>query len=232
MFLNASLSLTEIVLWIIYISIPILIIYIAYLILTKAFRYMGFSSFEAIIIVFVSFLFQFNIYILGMNISNIYLFSYNNWDVGINMGGAVIPILLSLYLFFKKKLDWKKLLIGIFIVSVITYLITYPDPSKGIIAKVPLAFAPAIAASIISAIFLYKDFKKAAPFAYISGTIGVLIGADVFHLYELLNHSIDSEISAVIGGANVFDMIFITGIIAVIFDGIILFRQRAKENID
>jgi len=232
MSLIAGITLTEIGLWIIYISIPILVLYMAYLILTKAFRYMGFSSFEAIVIVFVSFLFQFEIYILGVNISNIYLFSYNNWDIGINMGGAVIPILLSFYLFFKKKLDWKKCLIAISIVSVITYLITYPDPSKGIVAKVPLAFLPAIVASIMSVVFLYKDFRKAAPFAYISGTIGVLIGADVFHLYELLLYNVDSKVSAVIGGANVFDMIFITGIIAVVVDGIILFRQRMKEGID
>jgi len=232
MSLFVGLSLAEIGLWIIYISIPILILYIIYLILTKAFRYMGFSSVEAIVIVFVSFLFRFNIYVFGVNISNIYIFSYNNWVVGINMGGAIIPILLSIYLFFKKKLDWKKLLISIFLVSIITYLITMPDPSKGIVAKVPFAFIPAIAASVISVVFLYKDFKKAAPFAYISGTIGVLIGADVFHLYELLSHPIDTQINAVIGGANVFDMVFITGIIAVVVDGIILFRQRLKQGIE
>jgi len=232
MSLFVGLSLAEIGLWIIYISIPILILYITYLILTKAFRYMGFSSVEAIVIVFVSFLFRFNIYVFGVNISNIYLFSYNNWIVGINMGGAIIPIILSIYLFFKKKIDWKKLLVGISLVSIITYLITMPDPSKGIVAKVPFAFIPAIAASVISVIFLYKDFKKAAPFAYISGTIGVLIGADVFHLYELLSHPINTQINAVIGGANVFDMVFITGIIAVVVDGIILFRQRIKQGIE
>jgi hypothetical protein len=34
----------------------------------------------------------------------------------------------------------------------------------------------------------------------------------------------------VIGGADVFDMIFFTGIIAVLFDGFIMFRQRKKEG--
>ncbi len=232
MFILSNINIFEILLLLVYISIPIIIFYMFYLLLTKAFRYMGFTSFEAILIVLISFLFLFDISILGINISNFYLFSYNKWNVGINVGGAVIPIILSVYMFFKKKLDYKKLIFSILLVSVVTYLITYPDPSKGIVAKIPLAFLPALVASILSIFFLYKNFRKAAPFAYISGTLGVLIGADVFHLYELLNYSSDKSVNAVIGGANVFDMIFITGIIAVVLDGILMFRQRKKEGID
>ena len=238
MLVVANLNLLNIALWILYVSLPVFFIYMFYLILTKAFRYMGFSSIEASIIVLISFLFflveliNLNIVIIGFNISNIYLFSYNNWDVGVNMGGGIIPIILSIYLYFKKNLDLKKMLIGIFAVSIVTYLVTYVDPSKGIVATVPLAFVPALFASMISIFFLYKDFKKAAPFAYVSGTIGVLIGADFFHLYELLNHSIDVKTNSVIGGGNVLDMIFITGIIAVIVDGILMYRQRKIEKID
>ena len=89
----AVTNLTQIGLWILYISIPIIALYLIYLIITKAFNYMGFASIEAIIIVFVSFLFGFEIIILDFNISNIYLFSHGNWRLGINMGGAIIPIL-------------------------------------------------------------------------------------------------------------------------------------------
>jgi len=230
--LIAAIDLITIGKWLLFISLPIFVIYLAYLVLTKAFRYMGFTTFEAIVIVFVSFIFQFDIQILGIYISNIYLLTYNNWDLGINIGGAIIPIILSIYLYFKKKLDIKKLSISIAIVSIVTYLITYPDPARGIVAKLPFAFLPAIVASVISAVFLYKDFKKAAPFAYISGTMGVIIGADVFHLIELLSYPIDSSVDAIIGGANVFDMIFITGIIAVVVDGALMFKQRMEEGID
>ena len=224
--------LTDIILWILYISIPLLVIYIGYLIFTKAFRYMGFTSLEAIIIVFVSFIFDFDIILMGFNVSNIFLFSYGNWLVGINMGGAIIPILLSIYLTIKKKLPIKKVVIGIIIVTIIAFLVTYPDPSKGIVAKLPIGLLPAFFASLISVVFLYKDFKKAAPFAYISGTLGVLIGADFLHLYELLSYQIDKPINAVIGGANVFDMVYISGIVAVILDGIILFKQRKDKGIN
>jgi uncharacterized membrane protein len=199
---------------------------------------MGFSSLEAIIIVLVSFLFfiletiGLNIEILGFNISNVYLFSYNNWDVGINIGGGIIPIALSIYLHIKKKLDWRKLSISILVVAIFTYFITYTDPIRGIVANVPLAFVPALIASLLSILLVYNDFKKAAPFAYISGTIGVLIGADFFHLYELLNYPIEIKTNAIIGGAIILDMIFITGIVAVLIDGILMFRQRQKEGIE
>jgi len=226
-----GIDLTQIGLWTIYIILPILALYLIYLVLTKAFKDMGFSSVEAIIIVFVSFLFGFDIVLFGSNISNIYLFSYGNWNVGINMGGAVIPILLSIYLIFKKKLSLKKVFIGILVVAIITFFVSTPVAAKGIVATFPYWLLPAFISSIYSAISSWKDYKKAAPLAYISGTIGVLIGADFLHLPELLSYQSDKTINAIIGGAVVFDMIFLTGIIAVILDGVIMFRQKRKGDI-
>jgi uncharacterized membrane protein len=225
-------DLTQIGLYILYILVPLLVLYVGYLILTKAFRYMGFSSLEAIIIVFISFIFGFDIVIYGFNISNVYLFSYDNWRVGVNIGGAVLPVLLSVYLIYKKKLSLKKVIIGVAVVTVIAFLVTNPDPTKGIISHFPFWLLPAFSASIVSITLLWKEFRKAAPLAYISGTLGVLIGADFLHLPSLLNATISKPTNAVIGGAVVFDMIYITGILAVIVDGIIMFKQRSREKID
>jgi len=224
-------DLAQIGLWILYIGIPIITLYLLYLFLTKAFRYMGFSSIEAIFIVFISFLFGFEIIIFGFNISNIYLFSYGNWNVGINVGGAIIPILLSMYLTIKKKISLTKIFLGILIVAFITFFISKPVASEGIVTSFPYWLLPAFSSSICSVVLSWEDFIKAAPLAYISGTIGVLIGADFLHLPELLSYSSDKSINAIIGGAVVFDMIFITGIIAVFLDGIIMFRQRKKQVI-
>lgn len=193
---------------------------------------MGFTSFEAIIIIFASLILGagFIDELVGISFSNIPLFTYNtNWNVGINTGGAIIPILLSIYLIIKNKLQPTKLFIGIIIVAIITYLVTYPDPEKGIISQFPYWLLPVLCASIVSIIILWKDKRKAAPFAYISGTIGVLIGADVFHLFSLLQYNIQTTRNAVIGGANVFDMVFITGILAVIVDGILIYQEKNPE---
>jgi uncharacterized membrane protein len=227
-------SLTSIGLTILSIVIVILVFYIIYLFFTKAFIYMGFTTTEALAIVLLSFLLGSGLVdqYLPINFSNIYLFSSGNWRVGINTGGAIIPIILSIYLIVKNKLKPYKVIIGIIIVSVVTYFVSYPNPSKGIVSGFPEFLLPAIFASLISIILLWKKFKKAAPLAYISGTIGVLIGADVFHLIALLNYNIDKVTPAVIGGAVVFDMVFITGILAVILDGSIMFNQRRKEGIE
>ena len=147
------------------------------------------------------------------------------------MGGAIIPVILSIYLIIKKKIPLKKIAIGIIIVTIIAFFVTRPVETKGIVAAIPYAFLPAVFASITSVLLSWRNFIKAAPLAYVSGTIGVLIGADFLHLWELLNIPINNKINAVIGGADVFDMIFITGIIAVVLDGLIMFRQRKNTKI-
>ncbi|HHH80278.1 MAG TPA: DUF1614 domain-containing protein [Thermoplasmatales archaeon] len=201
-------------------------VYIIYLIVTKAFQEMGFSSIEAILIVFASYLFHFNITVEGFNISYIYLFSYNNWDIFINIGGAVIPLLISLYLAVKKKLSASYIMLGVAAVTLVTFFVTHPDPMKGIVSVFPYWLLPAFTASIISVAVYWRDCQKAAPLAYLSGTVGVLIGADLFHLPALLSYRPEHVVDAAIGGANVFDMIFITGIIAVLIDGLLLVRRK------
>jgi uncharacterized membrane protein len=226
------MSVTSIVSYLLYILLPILAIYIGYLVVTKAFNDMGFTSFEAIIIIFVSFILGAGIVdeYIRFSFSNIPLFLYNNWHIGINTGGAIIPIMLSIYLVIKNKIQIKKIIIGIIIVAVITYLVTRVDPQKGIISPFPYWLLPVFFASVTSIILLWKDKRKAAPFAYICGTIGVLVGADIFHLFELLNSKITQETTAIIGGANVFDMVFITGILAVVIDGLFIYQDKGKDT--
>jgi uncharacterized membrane protein len=59
--------------------------------------------------------------------------------------------------------------------------------------------------------------KHAAPLAYIAGSLGTLVGADLMNFDKLagLNASILS-----IGGAGTFDVIFVTGIFAVLIASI------------
>lgn len=214
------------------IIIPALIfamgVYIAFLIYTRAFKEMGFSAVEAIIILLISLVFRYPIYICGVDISNPYLFSYNNWIVCINVGGGLIPIIISLYLAVKKRISLPKMLIAMVVVSFFAYNVTYPDPARGIVSPFPRWLAPALMASALSAILYINDYRKAAPTAYISGTLGVLIGADMFHLPELLSYHLDRPVVASIGGANVFDMVYVTGILAAFLDGILFIRSKKK----
>jgi len=225
-------DLTQVGLYLFYILLPVLAMYIGYLLITKAFEDMGFSSIEAIIIVFVSFVLGRGLIdnYVGFSFSDIRLFSYGYWAVGINLGGAVIPIILSIYLIIKNKIKLSMVFLGVIIVAIIAFFATTPIPEKGIVSVFPYWLLPAIFASFASIFLSWKNFRQAAPLAYVSGVLGVLIGADFLHLPKLLSYPIKEMTPAVIGGADVFDMIFITGLLAVIADGILVHHTKSKEK--
>ena len=89
--------------------------------------------------------------------------------LAINVGGAVIPILLSFYLLMRYDL-WGFGALATAIVAFVVHRLATPVPGMGI--SVP-TFAPPLLAAVV-ALALSRRF--AAPLAYISGSLGVLIG--------------------------------------------------------
>jgi len=182
-----------------------ILFYIFYVILKKAFEEVGFNGWEASLIVFGS---------IFLGAINIPLFSYNGWIVAINIGGALLPVAISLYLMIRNKV-FVSVIFGIILVSYITYNLTGVS-NEGIVCPFPFWLLPPIAASMYSVMVAIRNKRKAASIAYSSGTMGALIGADFLHLKELL--SMPPHGMAVIGGASILDMVFLTGIIAVMVD--------------
>jgi len=132
--------------------------------------------------------------------------------LAINLGGAVIPILLSLYflfLSFGAGFELKSVLITTVLMIVICKFLARVIPGRGI--SLP-AFVPPIFSAIFALMFS-PDF--AAPCAFISGTLGTLIGADILNLRKIQRFG--GFIS--IGGAGVFDGIFLVGIISALLAG-------------
>lgn len=127
--------------------------------------------------------------------------------ITINVGGAVIPVSFSLYLMQHNPLPLSDVLLSIAIVSTVCYFASRPIPGVGI--GMPVLVAPLFAAAIA----LIVNPEYSAPLAYICGTLGVLIGADLFRLKDI--RKMGTPIAS-IGGAGTFDGIFITGIVAVI----------------
>lgn len=126
--------------------------------------------------------------------------------VVINLGGAVIPALLSLYLIFLHRIFGVGA-IAIALVAGTSHALARPIPGKGI--SLPIFVPPVVAA--VSALLLAPDAAPAL--AYAAGSLGTLLGADVANLYRI------REIRAPavsIGGAGTFDGIFLTGILAVL----------------
>ena len=67
--------------------------------------------------------------------------------------------------------------------------------------------------TIMAIVSLLIDPQQSAPLAYISGTLGVLIGADLARLGDI--RKMGTPIAS-IGGAGTFDGIFLSGIVAVL----------------
>jgi uncharacterized membrane protein len=125
--------------------------------------------------------------------------------IAVNVGGCIIPVAVSLYLLVHHALSAATTLLAIAIVSTVSYRFSRLIPGIGI--GMPLFLAPLVSA--LTSLLL--DPAHSAPLAYISGTLGVLIGADLLHLRDL---SASQVRLASVGGAGTFDGIFITGIVA------------------
>lgn len=126
--------------------------------------------------------------------------------LAVNLGGAVIPVALSIYLLIQNQL-FVRGFVGIAIVAAMTHLIASPVPGLGI--AMPILLPPIIAATVA----MLLDHKRAAPLAYIAGSVGTLLGADVFNLHLL--QDLGAPVAS-IGGAGISDGVFLTGIIAVL----------------
>jgi uncharacterized membrane protein len=127
--------------------------------------------------------------------------------VAVNMGGCLLPIAFSLYLLNNTEVTVLQAIQAITFVTLISYFVSRPIQGIGI--GMPLLVAPLAAALIAIAI----NPELSAPLAYIGGTMGVLIGADILRLKDIRQMG---PPFAAIGGAGTFDGIFITGIVAVL----------------
>ena len=109
--------------------------------------------------------------------------------LAVNIGGAVIPTIMSTYLVLRYQL-WLRAVIAV------------------------LVIAPVVVTAIL-AFLLSREY--AAPLAYIGGSMGTLVGADLMNLDKI--GSLGAPVAS-IGGAGTFDGIFLTGILSVLLAGL------------
>jgi uncharacterized membrane protein len=130
--------------------------------------------------------------------------------VAVNVGGALIPAVMSTYLVLRYQL-WIKAAIAVAVIAAIIHSMATPVPGIGIAVPV---FAPVVTTAIL-AFILSREY--AAPLAYIGGSMGTLVGADLLNLDKI--NGLGAPVAS-IGGAGTFDGVFLTGILAVLLAGI------------
>ena len=133
--------------------------------------------------------------------------------VAINVGGALIPTFVSVYLLGLFPGSAIYVLYATLMVAMITKAVARPVKGVGIVSP---ALLPPVAAALSSILIVYitgiqHDLIFAV--AYISGTLGTLIGADLLNMRAITK--LGAPVVS-IGGAGTFDGVFLAGVIAVL----------------
>ena len=129
--------------------------------------------------------------------------------VVINVGGALVPIFISIYALRMQPGALLPAAIGVALVAFVVNRFARPVPGLGI--ATPMFIPPLVAAAV--GLMLGSTQQHAAAVAYISGVLGTLIGADLVNLGNL--RDLGAPVAS-IGGAGTFDGFFLTGILAVL----------------
>lgn len=208
--------------------LSLLFLYIFFSLTADAFQYLGFSPWIALLVLFVS------VITSSINIPIKYLESKQehiqegiisffgvNYRVpitthkhetvlAINVGGGIIPIIISLILFVNTPASIIPSIGAIIVGSII--INRFAKPVKGIGIGIPLMI-PALVAFVLGVISAIIEPDIAPVVAYATGVIGSLIGADVMNLDKVAEMGAPV---ASIGGAGTFDGIFISGVLSVV----------------
>jgi uncharacterized membrane protein len=127
--------------------------------------------------------------------------------LAINLGGALLPAGLAIYLMVNRPELAVPAVIAAAIVTGLSFLVA--QPMKGVGIAMPIFVAPLAAAA--AGMILAPEAP--AVVAYVAGTLGTLIGADLLNLGRM--RTIGAPVVS-IGGAGTFDGVFLSGLLAVL----------------
>ncbi|MFC0082610.1 DUF1614 domain-containing protein [Aciditerrimonas ferrireducens] len=131
--------------------------------------------------------------------------------LAVNVGGALVPTALSGYVWWRTGVGASPLvpLAAVFLVAL---ALARPVPGLGI--ALPGLVPPVVAALVA----LGVSAHHAGALAYIGGTLGTLLGADLAHLRSIAR--LGAPVVS-IGGAGTFDGVFLSGLLAVLLAALV-----------
>jgi len=132
--------------------------------------------------------------------------------IALNVGGGMVPLVVAAILLDAHPGIWLGALVATSLTAVAVHAVAKYVAGVGIVAPTLL---PPAAAVVFSLPF---GMSYLAITAYIAGTLGTLIGADLSNLGKIGEGGTHV---ASIGGAGKFDGIFLTGIVAVLVASLI-----------
>lgn len=198
-----DLQLPYQVLLIVALGFALFVLFVALRRLHEGFRGAGFTAGEATAILLVA-------PILGL--VNVPLTTRGHLTLAVNLGGAVVPALIAAKLVFEERAPRWRTALATALVAAASYAASAFVPGTGVQVTflVPVALT-----ALLAVAFTLGNLRRAAPLAYAAGTLGILIGADLFRLEQILAYQPASPEIASIGGRGALDAVFLVGVVAV-----------------
>jgi uncharacterized membrane protein len=137
--------------------------------------------------------------------------------LAINVGGAVIPLLISAFLLFQSVAMSGRILIlslsllGMLIVAGVTKMTSRPVRGLGIMTPFFIPPLTALLCGLVLSAAAGSPEMGPPIIAYASGTLGTILGADLLNLPRI--RELGAPLVS-IGGAGTFDGVFLPGLIA------------------
>ncbi len=141
------------------------------------------------------------------------LFPVGDAIFGINLGGAIVPLILIWRLARKGRLLLWPTGLAAVIVAAATYPAVSVEAGRGAVVGFPWFLVPPGVALAAGLVLGRADPLRAGPMAFAAGSLGVLLGADVLRLPAFFDvaHEASAGTALVIGGGGAFDLIFLSG---------------------
>ncbi|MDD1660155.1 MAG: DUF1614 domain-containing protein [Methanomicrobiales archaeon] len=137
--------------------------------------------------------------------------------IAVNVGGAVLPLLISAYLLFQsvamtgRTLVLSFSLLGMLVVAGVTKMTSRPVRGLGIMTPFFIPPLTALLCGLALSALAGSPEMGAPIIAYASGTLGTILGADLLNLHRI--RELGAPLVS-IGGAGTFDGVFLSGLIA------------------
>ncbi len=139
--------------------------------------------------------------------------------VMVNVGGAVVPVLISMYLLGYSIPRFSGDLVASYINVIVVFLIVAYVTNrnsriiKGLGIATPMFGPPLTTVFAVYLVSIFSTVTCPTQVAYVGGVLGALVGADIMNLDKLPD--LGAPVVS-IGGAGTFDGIYLTGIISVV----------------
>lgn len=192
--------------WLIIIGVGTLLIALLLNYAFKAFRIIGFDNYEV-------FFMLLGPLILERFIGSIFLIKYENISIFADPAGFFIPIILSIRFLASGRAPFRRAVPGILFIAYVANVHSTPG-HFGVIVK---DIGTLILITSLYSLYASRKPEEAGPIAYVMGTIGVILGADIANITNLTN-VFNADVQFTIGGAGMFDAIYIVGLLSVVVD--------------